>query len=162
MRQVIAQDEKDRHVLKAAWQPQIIFSVILGGIGSLLLINGLLSHRSDWLQGAAIFGLLWVAFIAWFQGFALELTKEDLWYSVPLSRRARRARRARMPLASIQGIHYRRIVVGPKWRSTGFQTVVVELGGSPKSKVVVNARVFPEDGLKQLFEVASRGIPVSR
>lgn len=130
---------------------------MLGGIGSLLLINGLLSQRSDWLQGAAIFGLLWAAFIAWFRGFALELTGEDLWYSVPLSRRAR------MPLASIQGIHYRRIVVGPKWRSTGFQTVVIELSGSPKSKVVVNARVFPEDGLKQLFdEVASRGIPVSR
>ncbi len=157
MRQVIAPDVKGRHVLKAAWQPQIIFSVILGGIGALLLINGLLSHRADWLQGAAIFGLLWAAFIAWFHGFALELTGEDLWYSVPLSRRVR------MPLASIQGIHYRRIVVGPKWRSAGFQTVVVELAGNPKSKVVVNARVFPEDGLKQLFDaIASRGVPVSR
>jgi hypothetical protein len=157
MRQVIEPDVKGRHVLKAAWQPQIIFSVILGGIGALLLINGLLSHRADWLQGAAIFGLLCAAFIAWFHGFALELTREDLWYSVPLSRKVR------MPLASIQGIHYRRIVVGPKWRSAGFQTVVVELAGNPKSKVVVNARVFPEDGLKQLFDaIASRGVPVNR
>jgi hypothetical protein len=130
---------------------------MLGGIGGLLLINGLLSHRTDWLQGAAIFGFLWAAFIAWFRGFALELTGEDLWYCVPLSRRVR------MPLASIRGIHYRRIVVGPKWRSTGFQTVVVDLAGNPKSKVVLNARVFPEDGLKQLFnEIASRGMPVTQ
>jgi hypothetical protein len=145
----------NRKILRGAWQPQVIFSVILGGIGSLLLINGLLSHRADWLQGAAIFGLLWAAFIAWFRGFALELTGEDLWYSAPLSRRAR------MPLASIQGIHYRRIVLGPKWRSSGFQTVLVELAGNRKCKVVVNARVFPQDGLKKLFdEIASRGIPV--
>jgi hypothetical protein len=157
VRQVVAPDEKGRRVLKAAWQPQIIFSLFLGGIGALLLINGLVSHRTDWLQGAAIFGLLWAGFIAWFRGFALELAGEDLWYSVPLSRRVR------IPLASIQGIHYRRIVVGPKWRSTGYQTVVVELSGNSKSKVVLNARVFPEDGLKQLFdEIASRGIPVSR
>lgn len=157
MRQVVTPGEKGRHVLRAAWQPQIIFSVILGGIGGLLLINGLLSHRVDWLHGAAIFGLLWAAFIAWFRGFALELTEEDLWYSAPLSRKAR------IPLASIQGIHYRRIVLGPKWRTTGFQTVVVELAGNSKSKVVLNARVFPADGLKQLFdEIASRGIPVSR
>ncbi len=157
MRQVVAPNEKGRQVLKAAWQPQIIFSLILGGIGALLLINGLVSHRTDWLQGSAIFGVLWAAFIAWFRGFALELTAEDLWYSAPL------ARRVRMPLASIQGVHYRRIVVGPKWRSTGFQTVVVELAGNPASKVVVNARVFPEGGLKQLFdEVGSRGIPVRR
>jgi hypothetical protein len=157
VRQVVPPDEKSRHVLKAAWQPQIIFSVMLGGIGGLLLINGLLSHRADWLQGAAIFGFLWAAFIAWFRGFALELTGEDLWYSVPLTRRAR------MPLASIQSIHYRRIVLGPKWRSTGFQTVVVEMAGNPKSKVVLNARVFPKDGLKQLFdEIASRGIPVTQ
>lgn len=157
MGQVVAPDEKPPQVLKAAWQPQIIFSVMLGGIGALLLVNGLLSHRADWLQGAAIFGFLWAGFIAWFRGFALELTKENLWYSVPLSRRVR------MPLASIRGIHYRRIVLGPKWRSTGFQTVVVELAGNPKSEVVLNARVFPENGLKQLFDqIASRGIPVSR
>lgn len=157
MRKVIAPDEKGRHVLKAAWQPQVIFSVMLGGIGVLLLVNGLLSHRSDWLQGSAIFGFLWAAFIAWFRGFALELTKEDLWYSAPLSRTAR------MPLASIQGVHYRRIEVGSKWRSSGLQTVVVELGGGQTSTVVVNARVFPPDGLRQLFdEVAARGIPVTR
>ena len=68
-----------------------------------------------------------------------------------------------MPLASIKGVHYRRIEVGSKWRSSGLQTVVVDLGGGQQSKVVVNARVFPADGLKQLFdEVASRGIPVTR
>lgn len=153
----VAIDGKGRRVLKAAWQPQFIFSLILGGIGALLLFNGLVSHRTDWLRGAAIFGVLWAAFIAWFRGFALELTGDNLWYSVPLSRKIC------MPLASIQGVHYRRIVLGPKWRSTGFQTVVVELTGNPKPKVVVNARVFPEDGLNQIFdEVASRGIPVSR
>jgi hypothetical protein len=157
VRKVISIIGNNRKTLRVAWQPQIIFSVMLGGIGGLLLINGLLSHRADWLQGAAIFGLLWAALIAWFRGFVLELTGEDLWYSVPLSRRVR------MPLASIQGIHYRRIVLGPKWRSTGFQTVVVDLAGNGKSRVVVNARVFPEDGLKQLFdEIASRGIPVTK
>jgi hypothetical protein len=68
-----------------------------------------------------------------------------------------------MPLASIQSIDYRRITLGPKWRSAGYQTVVFELAGKPTCKVIVNARVFPEDGLKQLFErIASRGIPVSR
>jgi hypothetical protein len=157
VRKVINIIGNNRKTLRAAWQPQIIFSVMLGGMAGLLLINGLLSHRADWLHGAAIFGLLWAAFIAWFQGFALELTGEDLWYSVLLSRRVR------MPLASIQSIHYRRIVVGPRWRSTGFQTVVVELAGNPKSEVMVNARVFPEVGLKQLFdEIASRGIPVTK
>ena len=150
-------DNGGRHRVKAAWQPQIIFSVMLGSIGGLLLVNGLLNHRADWLQGAAIWGLLWVAIIAWFRGFALELTEEELWYSAPLSRRVR------LPLASIRGIHYRRIVVGPKWRSAGYQTVVIELAGHATSKVVVNARVFPEDGLKQLFdEIASRGIRVKR
>lgn len=157
MRQVVPTDENGRRVLKAAWQPQIIFSVILGGIGTLLLVNGLLNHRADWLQGAAIFGLLWAAFIVWFRGFTLELTGNELRYSAPLSRRVR------LPLASIQGIHYRRIAVGPKWRSAGYQTVVIDLAGNATSKVVVNARVFPEDGLKSLFdEVASRGIPVKR
>jgi hypothetical protein len=60
--QVVEPDKIAMEVLKAAWQPQLIFSVMLGGIGGLLLINGLLSHRADWLQGAAIFGLLWAAF----------------------------------------------------------------------------------------------------
>lgn len=130
---------------------------MLGGIGGLLLVKGIVNHRSDWLKGAAIFGLLWTAFIAWFKGFSLELTGEDLWYSVPLSRRVR------IPLASIKGIHYRRIVLGPKWRSAGFQTVVVELDGKPTSTVVLNARVFPVDGLKQLVdEITARGIPVRR
>jgi hypothetical protein len=157
VRKVINIIGNNRKTLRAAWQPQIIFSVKLGGMTGLLLINGLLSHRADWLQGAAIFGLLWAAFIVWFRGFALELTGEDLWYSAPLSRRAR------MPLASIQGIHYRRIVSGPRSQSTGSQTVVVELAGNPKSEVVVNARVFPYVGLKQLFdEIASRGIPVTK
>ncbi len=156
MRQVAAPDLKGRQVLKAAWQPQVIFSVMLGGIAGLLLLTGLLSQRTDWLQGSVIFGLLWAAVIAWFRSFALELTGEDLWYRAPLSRRVR------MPLASIKGVHYRRITLGPKWRSAGYQTVVVELAGRPTSKVLLNARVFPEGGLKQIFdEVASRGVQVS-
>ena len=154
---MIARDDEGRHVLKAAWQPQVIFSLMLGGIGCLLLVNGLLNYRSDWLQGGVIFWFLWAAFVAWFRGFALELTKEDLWYRAPLSRTAR------MPLASIRGVHYGRIEVGSRWRSSGLQTVVVELGGGGTSKVVVNARVFPADGLRQILDdVASRGIPVTR
>jgi hypothetical protein len=146
-----------RYVVVAAWQPQVIFSVMFGGLGALLLVSGLLRHRVDWLLGAAIFGMLWAGFIAWFRGFKLELTEEDLWYTAPLSRRKR------LPLTTIQGAHFRRVVVGPRLRSTGFQAVVIDLAGPPKSAVVVNARVFPDHGLKQLFDaLAARGIPVKK
>jgi hypothetical protein len=155
MPQIAATDKNGRRIVKAAWQPQIIFSVMLGGMAGLLMVRGLLSHRADWLQGAAVFGLLWAGFIAWFRTFALELAGEDLRYRAGLSRQIR------IPLARIRSVHYRRITVG-MWRSAGYQAVVIQVAGSPKSDVVVNARVFPEGELTQLFdEVASRGVHVN-
>jgi hypothetical protein len=155
VREVGVREEADRQEVKAAWQPQVIFSVMVGGVGALLLVNGLVSHRADWLEGAAIFGMLWAGIIAWFRGFTLKLDGDILLYKAPLSPSIR------VKVTSIQSIRCRRIEVTRRLHSAGLQTVVIEVLESRKLSVVVNARVFPEDQLKTLLEkVASRGVTI--
>lgn len=147
----------DRQILRAAWQPQVIFSVIWGGVVLAAAMKGLSSHRTDLLYGATICGCCWAAYIAWFRSFALETDGDSLLYSAPL------ARRIKLSLAEIRSIEFRRIEVGSKWRSAGYQTITVELKAKSESSVVLNARIFPSEGLQLFFNnLASRGIPVHK
>lgn len=147
----------DRYILRAAWQPQVIFSVMLGGGALVVAAKGIYMHRTDLLHLAAILGCGWAAYIAWFRSFALEVDENSLTYSALF------ARRKTIPLTDIRSINFRRIALGSKLRSTGYQSIIIELKGDSASSVVMNARVFPEEGLKTIFNnLASRGIPVNK
>lgn len=147
----------NRHVIRAAWQPQAIFSVIWGGVGLVAAAKGISSHRSDLLFGAAICGGFWIACIAWFRSFSLETDGNCFIYSAPL------VRRIKISLADIRSISFRRIDVGSRWRSAGYQKIIVELKADSASSVELNARVFPQEELQHFFSgLASRGIPIHK
>ena len=89
--------------------------------------------------------------MAWFRSFALETDGDSLLYSAPL------VRRIKISLVEIRRVEFRRIEVGSKMRSAGYQTIVVELKPKSASSVVLNARVFPQEELKLFFNRPRRG-----
>jgi hypothetical protein len=133
-----------------------MFSVIWGGVGLIAAAKGISSHRTDLLYGAAICGCCWAAYIAWFRSFALETDGDSLFYSAPL------VRRITISLSEIRSVSFRKIDLGSKWRSAGYQKIIVERKADSASPIVLNTRVFPQEGLKLFFgNLGSRGIPVS-
>jgi hypothetical protein len=147
----------DRKILRAAWQPQAIFSVIWGSVALLAAAKGISAHRTDLLYATVVCVFCGAMFVCWFRGFKLEIDGDNLLYSAPL------ARTVSVPLTEIRGIKFQRIVLGPKWRSSGYQIIVVELKGDTVPSVVLNARVFSQEGLNLFFNaIAFRHIPVIR
>lgn len=146
--------KNERQVLRPTLRPQIILSLIFGGVVAAAAAKGFIAQRTDLLHGAVINACLWAACVAWLRSFRLETDADSLLYKAPL------ARRIRIPLTEIRIIHLRRIAVGSKWQSVGYQTMAVEVKARP-APFILNARIFPEKELKLFLEnLASRGIPV--
>jgi hypothetical protein len=153
---VSASPAEAKLVLAAAWQPQMIFSVVWFGLAILAGIRGVLSNRDDLLLESLICGSLGIGFFAWFRGFKLELNDSHLVYRAPLvSKKA-------IAVSRIQRVLAQRIVFGSKLKSFGYQNIVVESKDRDSASLVINARVFPEEAAKTLLnELGKRGVSVT-
>lgn len=145
------------NVVKAAWQPRVIFSVIWCSVGLLALYKGLVGHRQDLVWGSGICGLMWIAYMAWFSAFRLEIWENVVVYRSPL------ARTRSLPITGIKSATTRRLTVGSKIRSSGNQTLVLLPSDHSEHSIVVNARVFPPKRLAAFLDIlATRGVAVRR
>jgi len=144
-------------VVKPAWQPRLIFTVLWWGLGFTALYKGLVEHSQDLLWAAGFCGVMWVAFIAWLSAFRLEIVDNVLIYTSPL------VRKKSLLVTSIKSATMRRISVGPKFRSSGYQTLVLVPSDAPKREITINARVFPPEKLAAFLDIlANRGVAVRR
>jgi hypothetical protein len=100
---------------------------------------------------------MWVAFVAWLSAFRLEIVDNVLVYTSPL------VRKKSLPITSIKSATMRRITIGPKFRSSGYQTLVLVPSGAAERETTINARVFPPEKLAAFLDIlANRGIAVRR
>jgi hypothetical protein len=130
-------------VLTAAWQPQVISSVMLFGLAIL---------GADLLSVSLIFGSLGVGFLAWFRAFKLELNDSHLTYHAPL------VRKKVISVNRIRRVIAQRVTI----ESFGYQTIVVESKDGDSASFVINAQVLPKKETIALFnELGKRGVSVN-
>jgi|GEM_PF-4382016 len=149
-------DTKNKlRLIRAAWQPQLFFLVVLVGIGLALVIKGILSHREDLITDSPIFIALGIGYALWFRAFRLELDDANFVYQAPLSKMIS------IPVDNLQKVTTQRIVLSAKIKSFSYQSIIVESKNNTPVSFTINARVFPERKLIDLLnELASRNVSV--